>query len=562
LFFKHGSACAMVALGLLSCPAGAQTAAPAAPVAAPATARPTLELITRMRDGTTLASNVYLPEGAGPWPVALQRTPYLKDAAMYGQDNPAKWTGAGYAFVVQDVRGRGRSSGSYQPFINDVEDGYDTIEALAAQPWSNGRIGMYGGSALGAITYLAAVAAPPHLKAAFVSVAPNDYARTFYSIGGVPNGSDLAWWMKSMGLSDRTIKDAQAGATSSAFVERNGPGDLIKYVSIPIWHSGGWYDAFNSGIVENFVRLQNHGAKGARGNQRLTMGAYAHGALVGDLEYASAANPRAQGAGIKPDDVRWFDHWLKGIDNGVMDEPPVEYFMMAGARKGAPSAANRWHVAANWPLAHRESRWFLSSDMSLSTTLPTAARAQVSYLFDPNKPAPTKGGANLFLDRGPVDQRSIGKRGDYLRFQTPVLDHDVQIAGPVSVELFAATNGPDTDFIATLVDVYPDGYEALLLSAPIRARYRDGRMPDQVQMMTPNALERMVIDLWNTAQTFEKGHRIAVHITSSSSPRFEVNQNNGATPGTTGTPRIARNTIFMDKDHPSAVVLPLVYAEK
>ncbi|CAN5195053.1 hypothetical protein BH09PSE2_BH09PSE2_22260 [soil metagenome] len=174
---------------------------------------------------------------------------------------------------------------------------------------------------------------------------------------------------------------------------------------------------------------------------------------------------------------------------------------------------------------------------------------------------PTFGGANLTFDRGPQDQRQIKPRQDYLRFQTPVLTRDVAIAGPVSVELYAATDGPDTDFEAKLVDVYPDGYEALVLDAPIRARFRHGREADQVSMMTPGAPEKLTLDLWNTALTFEKGHRIALHVTSSNSPRFMVNTNTGDEPGAPQKPRVATNTIYFDRDHPSAVVLPVVYLD-
>jgi hypothetical protein len=172
------------------------------------------------------------------------------------------------------------------------------------------------------------------------------------------------------------------------------------------------------------------------------------------------------------------------------------------------------------------------------------------------------GGANLTFERGPMDQRAIPARQDYLRFQTPVLDKDVTIAGPVKVELYGATDGLDTDFMAKLVDVYPDGYEALVLDAPVRARYRHGRMPDDVKMMTPGAPEELDIDLWSTAITFEKGHKIALHITSSSSPRFEVNSNTGEAPGGhSQAPRVATNSVYMDATHPSALVLPVVYPD-
>jgi putative CocE/NonD family hydrolase len=161
-----------------------------------------------------------------------------------------------------------------------------------------------------------------------------------------------------------------------------------------------------------------------------------------------------------------------------------------------------------------------------------------------------------------MDQRKVGERADYLRFETPPLATDVAIAGQVRVEIYGATDGPDTDFMAKLVDVYPDGYEALVLDGPVRARYRHGRMPDQVAMMTPGAPEALTIDLLNTAITFEKGHRIELAITSSNAPRFEVNRNNGAPPGDTTTPaRIASNTIYVDKDHPTALVLPVIYPD-
>ncbi|WP_309643254.1 CocE/NonD family hydrolase [Phenylobacterium sp.] len=261
-------------------------------------------------------------------------------------------------------------------------------------------------------------------------------------------------------------------------------------------------------------------------------------------------------------ELRWFDHWLKGARNGVMDEPPVSYFMMASARKGAYSPKNRLMTSANWPPAHREVRYYLTADKGLTTQAPTAEASKTTYRFDPAKPVETFGGANLTFDRGPVDQRMIPARQDYLRFQTPVLDKDVVIAGPVRVELNAATDGPDTDFMAKLVDVYPDGYEAIVLDAPIRASFRKGRMADYIRPMTPNAPEELVIDLWGTAITFEKGHRIALHITSSNSPRFEVNPNTGEAPGSRKLkPRVAVNSIYHDAAHPSAVVLPVIYPQ-
>ena len=561
----RGSISRAVALGLavgllIGGQAFAQaTPASAAPAVPPPTAAQATELFLTMRDGVKLAADVYLPEGKGPWPVILTRTPYGK-SNMFRPAGGARFVKAGYAYVVQDVRGKGHSQGFYAAFANDIEDGYDTIEAVAAQPWSNGMVGITGTSAMGIASNLAAVGRPPHLKAAYVIVAPNESFSTSF-IGGVPKDKDNVGWSRSQGVSDAAIARAQKGSIRSAFTDRAGPGPLIRYIDIPIWNVGGWYDIFNTGTVYNFEYLQNRGGKGARGNQRLTMGPFGHGVLSGGLAYPGEDSLFPAMAGDNGDAIRWFDHWLKGADNGVMDEPPVDVFMMAGAEKGAYSPKNRHIKAGNWPIDYREVRYYLTPDLSLTTTAPVTLSAKTAYRFDPAHPVPTIGGANLTFERGPMDQRPIRGRADYLRFQTPVLDHDVAIAGPVKVELYGATDGPDTDFEAKLVDVYPDGYEALVLDAPIRARYRNGRMPDDLKMMTPNSPEELDIDLWNTAITFEKGHRIALHITSSNSPRFEVNDNNGEAPGEHLPPRIATNTVYFDRDHPSALVLPVVYLD-
>jgi predicted acyl esterase len=521
----------------------------------PPTSAPTpTEFFITTRDEVKLAANLYRPDGKGPWPVIVTRTPYLKDVRDFGA-LAAHYTKAGFAFVVQDVRGKGHSEGFYQPFVADIEDGFDTVEGLAKQSWSNGKIGITGTSAGGITSNLAAIANPPHLEAAFVIVAPNETFDTSF-MGGVPKDKDTVGWLKRQGVSDEVIARAEAGSIRSVFADRGGPGAALKYVRIPIWNVGGWYDIFNTGTVRNFEFLQNQGAPGARGNQRLTMGPFGHGSLSGGLAYPGEDRRLTT---LNDDDIRWFDHWLNGVENGVTDEPPVDFFLMAAAEEGAYSAKNRHVAAANWPIDFRATRYYLTADRGLAKTEPGAKSAKISYRFDPADPVPTIGGANLTFERGPMDQRPIKGRQDYLRFQTPILEADVAVAGPVTVELWGATDGPDTDFDAKLVDVYPDGYEALVLDAPIRTRYRHGRMAGDVEMMTPNAPEKLTIDLWNTALVFEKGHRIALHVTSSNAPRFEVNDNNGEAPGEHLPPRIATNTIYFDHDHPSALILPIVY---
>ena len=564
-----------LALALATSPAYALEPAAKPAAAAPASKWPGLppgavEEMAAMRDGTKLAANVFKPAGTGPWPVVMTRTPYLKDGRLDKEHDPdgskmraalvkqAKhYTDAGFVFVLQDVRGKGRSQGFYAAFENDIEDGYDSVEWAAAQPWSNGKVGLSGGSAMGITSNEAAMAAPPHLKAAYVVVAPYDLMQNSY-MGGVLKEKDVLGWSKGQGVSDAVLDGQRRRVADDIIWNRSAMSTNRKYIQIPIYNVGGWYDIFDHGNISNFEYLQNHGAKGARGNQKLLMGPFGHGTLSGNLEYPGFDRLNLAG----DQEIRWFDYWLKGVDNGIMDEPPVSYYMMAAAEKGALSPKNRMLTSANWPPANREVRYYLTPDKVLSAKSPTGDGVKVSYRFDPANPVPTVGGANLTFERGPMDQRAIGPRGDYLRFQTPALDKDVTIAGPVKVELYGATDGPDTDFMAKLVDVYPDGYEALVLDAPVRARYRHGRMPDEVKMMTPGAPEELDIDLWSTAITFEKGHKIALHITSSSSPRFEVNPNTGEAPGEhKQAPRVATNSVFMDAAHPSALVLPVVYPD-
>jgi uncharacterized protein len=515
------------------------------------------EVIAEMRDGVKLAGNLYLPAGAGPFACVVQRTPYGKDAMFASPAGAKKYTDGGYAYLVQDVRGKGRSDGFYQAFINDAFDGYDTIEWMAKQDWCNGSIGITGASAMGYTTMLAATMKPPHLKAAYAIVTPSTRLTGAY-IGGAFKQKDSGDWSRGQGVAEDVIAASAQNYPASSYWDRTEIADQRKYISIPTYQYGGWYDIFNEGNVRNFMYLQHHGLSGARGNQKLEMGPFGHGPLSGDLEYPGGGGiGNAQGG--TDSEMRWWDYWLKGVDNGIMDEPPVKIYMMASARKGAVSPKNRWMTFGDWPPAPAEVNYFLHEDGSLSTKAPAEKTSFRAYSFDPKKPVQSIGGANLTFDRGPMDQRPIGKRADYLKFETKPLDKDVAIAGTVSMDLWASTDGPDTDFMVKLVDVYPDGYEAIVLDTALRTRYRDGRDPDQIKMMTPGAPQKLTLDLWDTALTFEKGHRIAVHVTSSNFPRFDVNPNTGENPGKDAKTRVARNTVFMDASKPSALRLPILY---
>lgn len=511
------------------------------------------EMFIPMRDNIKLAMNVFLPAGPGPFPVVLSRTPYIKDnprAALGAK----KYVDAGYAFVNQDTRGKGHSEGVYAAFATDIEDGYDTVEWIAKQPWSTGKIGITGASALGITSNMAAMSGAPHLTAAYVNVAPYEQLKNTYP-GGVLKDADTIGWLRGQGVDQSVLNTVSGNAVDSQNYAKNSVLTNQKFIHIPIWHNGAWYDIFDDGN-RYFTYLQNHGSVGARGNQKLTMGAIGHGGFHGDLEY-----PQLSGLHRPNDEMRWWNYWLKGEENGIMDEPPVTYFMMASGRKGQPSRLSRVVKAANWPSASRTTRYYLTPGFGLSSKPPSIVDAKQSYRDDPAHPVKSVGGANLTQNAGPMDQRAIEKRPDYLRFESPVLMENVAVAGNIRMELFASTDGLDTDFIVKLVDVYPDGYEAIILDGPIRARFRNGREPDDVKMMIPNVPEKLTIDMWETAITFEKGHRIGVHIASTASTKFEINPNTGEPFGKTPAmaPRIATNTIYFDKDHPSAMVLPVIY---
>jgi uncharacterized protein len=567
---------AAAAFGALAVSSLAQAQAQPAAAPKPAQARPRFmpqltpeqiaalpkwtEMTMTTRDGVKLAANVFLPAGSGPFPVVLSRTPYLKDAlGELSGYSAQKYTDAGYAFVMQDVRGKGRSEGFYEAFIPDLEDGYDTVEWVAKQPWSNGKVGMVGASALGITTNLAAMGAPPHLVAAYVIVAPYDQVLNTFP-GGVLKDEDTLGWLKGQGETPAQLDVVRGSATNSAFWNEHAMTTQRKFVRIPMYNQGAWYDIFNDGNVENFRWLQNYGSKGARGNQKLYMVPAGHGGLGGeksDVEYNQS------GALVPPaEEMRWWEYWLKGIDNGIMKEPPVTLFMMASGRKGHPSAASHVFKSPNWPPVNHPTAYYLTGDMHLSTKAPMVSEAKLSYKFDPANPVKTYGGSNLLQTAGPLDQRPVGQRQDYLRFETAPLEKSVAIAGHVDMTLWAATDGLDTDFMVKLVDVYPDGYEQIILDNPIRTRYRHGRDPDDVMLMTPGKPEELHIDLWNTAFTFEKGHKIQVTVTSSNSTKFEVNPNTGEPFGvpTTTAPRVATNTVYFDKRHPSAMILPVLSA--
>lgn len=516
------------------------------------------EVMVPMRDGTELATNISLPDGEGPWPVVLTRTPYGKDRrARRGQPEPnpsekreqgQQFLDRGYAYVVQDCRGRFKSQGEYRAFIDDMEDGYDTVEWVAGQEWCDGKVGMVGGSATGITTNLAAMARPPHLVCGYATVAHGSSYQNSNHPGGCYLLNLNEEWLKLQGV----VLPKVARPISRVYDEGARKRDISHYyskITIPMVNVGGWYDIFLQGNVDNFVGLHNRGAGNARGNQKLVMGPFGHGPLSGDLEY-----PDARGRRDGVDQLDFFDCWLKGMDNGIKEAPAVRYYVM-GDTLDENAPGNEWRTAENWPPPSTPTPYYLEPGGGLAMTAPQAGGGKSSYIHDPQNPVPSFGGNNLMMDRGPMDQREASARDDVLTFQSEPLEAPVEIAGRIKAKLFVSTQAEDTDFMVKLVDVYPNGYEALVLDHGFRMRFHEGF--EKFTRVEKGKVYAIEIDLWSTALIFNKGHRIAIHVSSSNYPRFGIHSNTWDPVMSYDDAVKAENTVYHNADHASHVILPV-----
>ena len=509
-----------------------------------------------MRDGVKLATDVCIPAGRGPLPALLARTPYDKDAI------PIELIATqGYVAVAQDVRGRFASEGLAMAFLNGGwakrQDGYDTVEWIAAQPWCNGKVGTFGPSALGIAQNLMAGAAPPHLVCQHVAVACSDMYRQAVYQGGVFRKALVEGWLGGNDWPAENLELMTSHPLYDDMWESVASETKHASVTVPTYQQGGWYDIFCQGAIDSFVGLQTRGGEGARGNQKLVMGPWTHSMNArrkhGELTYPANSITRGTIADMK----RWVDYWLKGVDTGIMQEPAVTYYVM-GDVDDDNALGNEWRTAPDWPIPARETPYYLRSDGRLSTDAPGADEAPETYAYDPEDPAPTIGGANLLLPAGPMDQRAAEERDDVLCFTTDPLTQPVEATGRIWVRLHAASSARDTDFTAKLTDVYPDGRSMLVLDGIIRARHCNSVRTEE--LLEPGQVYEFRIDLWSTSIVFNVGHRIRLAISSSNAPRFDPNPNTGEPFRASNRTLVAQNTIYHDAAHPSALLLPVIDA--
>lgn len=545
----------------------------------------------KTRDGVTLRADIYRPKADGRFPVLLERTPYNKFSNI---DTGLRGAARGYVVILQDVRGRCASEGSWYPFKYESADGYDSVEWAAALPYSNGKVGMIGGSYVGATQMLAAIASPPHLVGIFPTITASNYHEHWAYQGGAfmqllaqawssalaVNGVERqaggsaqpAHWDyrrppalypvidpgKAAGLADYYF-DWIAHPTYDAYWKNWSIEAHYPQVLVPALHVAGWYDLFQDGSLRNFMGIQRFGGtEAARRGQRLVIVPGGHAGndrKIGDVDFGKDSVIDLEAYGY-----RWFDHLMKGADTGIDRDKPVHLFVMG---------RNEWRDEEAWPLARaRSTRYYLharggarssAGDGSLGTEAPGDEPAD-TYVYDPEKPVPTHGGAPLGdtgnFPPGPLDQREVEARDDVLVYSTPALERDTEVTGPVSLDLFVRSSAVDTDFTGKLVDVAPDGTAHNLTDGILRMRYRDSM--ETATLMQPGTVYHVTVALWSTSNVFLAGHRIRLEVASSNFPRFDRNANTAESPESATTRVPATQAVLHDRDHPSALILPVV----
>jgi len=506
-----------------------------------------------MRDGVKLATDVYLPEGKGPFPVLLSRTPYGRVGHGGGAAGLVR---AGVACVVQDMRGRFDSEGENMPFIGcgwgEHQDGVDTLAWLRQQPWCNGKIGTIGGSAGGITQNLLAGAATNGVTAQHITVAAASLFHDAVYTGGALRKADIENWTTGNKFDPKALLLMRTHTSYDDYWRQLDTALKFSVMNAPAIHVGGWFDMFAQGTIDEFVGRQHHGGPGARGRQKLVMGPWEHGGArkegVGDLVFPNNRAPK------EFDSARWFEFFLLGRDNGVLKQPAVAYYVMGDtATTGAPG--NTWRFANDWPVPATDTAFYFQRDGKLAPNKPAATAASVTYTFDPADPCPTIGGGNLTIPRGPRNQNPVESRSDVVLFTSEPLTEPVEVTGRVKAKVFVESSAADTDLSVRLCDVYPNGKSYLMAEGMLRLRYR--KSFGKPEPLTPGKVEEVTVDCWSTSIIFNKSHCVRVTVTSSNYPRFDVNPGTGKSWTDNGQRVRQTNHLYCDAARPSCVLLPV-----
>jgi len=538
----------------------------------------------KTRDKTILRSDICRPDSPGKFPVLLKRTPYGKHKYKY-----LKLVRSGYVVIVQDTRGRYASNGKYVPFLSrdnmDAQDGFDTVIWAAKLPYSNGKVGTFGGSYDSYLQWKLAALAPPPLKAMCAWSVPTTLPKLDWQ-GSFRLGRRIKWWYCNIvpdlnKKADRPGPKDQAQATKlwnsaerekwlwllplnklphSVFhemtpyilewfkkphVDTFGIAEGYSEIKVPNLDITGWYDHCND-TIGHYINMREQGrTTNSREYQKLIIGPWSHCSLgsrkVGPIDFGEQAD-----LDLELQMIRWFDFWLKGIKNGVGEEPRVRIFVLG---------KNMWQNEKDWPLTNIEEKVFYlhNTENKESLSLRSKNDRAESYIYDPHDPVPTLWDSNLFTS--PSDRRNLEYRPDILNFKTKILEKDIIIIGYPKVILFISSSAPDTDFFARLIDITPDCSTMDVCQGMIRARHRHS--PAKNDFLTADEIYKFSITLSPTACCFKKGHRIGLEITSSDFPNYDRNHNTDK--DNLSDPELvpAKQTIFYSKKHCSRLILPV-----
>ena len=542
-----------------------------------------------MRDGIKLSTDLYLPAAPGEFPAILIRTPYSNNAESLVAKG-RQFAAMGYACVIQDCRGRWDSEGQFNALQGEAEDGFDTLEWVANQGWCNGRVGTYGGSYLGEVQWAAVSTASPHLFCIAPAIIGSDAYNGFHPGGAMLLNTALTWSFGADGRTAqnitsenwtevfRTLPISQAAALHGRDIPflsewlshpaRDSYWDQIDYrlgrdaMQIPALITTGWYDLFLPQTLSDYQALIRADASDASRQSQLVVGPWTHGGVsgvnsqVGELDFGFQSL-----FDMDSFHLRWFSRWLQTGDAlpPAYQGPRVKLFVMG---------KNEWRDEQEWPLARAvEQRWFLHSEGSANTVAgdgilsldPPANESADHFVYNPEFPVQTIGGANCcnpaILPWGPYDQRAAEMRNDVLCYSSMPMEHDLEVTGPITAIIFAATDAVDTDWTVKLIDVWQSGYAMLLSDGIIRARFRENQR--NPQLLEPGKVYRYEIPVQATSNVFLKGHQIRVEISSSNFPRFDRNLNTGKD---SNAPEmcVAKQRIYHDRLQASYIQLPVI----
>ena len=553
-----------------------------------------------MRDGIELTTDIYLPEDKLPCPIILQRSPYnsnveasVKEAVYLVKE--------GYGVILQDVRGRWDSEGEWYPFIHEAEDGYDTQEWIGSQEWCDGNIGTIGGSYLAMVQWQAAPLRSKYLKAMAPKVGYSDFYHNWVYTGGafqlafnlrwiaiqmhtrtnqvqylwMPKSnhqSNIQWHLPLINMDEKAGRDSKIWkdwvshpSYDDYWKKLNPIESNYDEVNVPTYGMGGWYDVFLQGTLNNYMGVKKHGLSPGKENQKVIIGPWIHflandgeETITGDIDF---------GENVKIDlfneRLKWFDYWLKGIDNGISKEPSVKVFVMG---------KNQWRTAPDWPIPETKyTKFYIHSggsangckgDGILNINPPLSDEENDQFIYDPSDPVPTTGGSTCCSEdvtpvpMGPRKQKKIEHRNDILIYTTESLENDIEVTGPIEMILYASTDCKDTDFTCKLIDVFPDGKSINIAQGIQRARYRDSW--ENPELLDSGKIYKFTVDMWSSSNYFFKNHKIRIEITSSNFPQFDRNPNTGNEFGIDTELKIANQNVFHNKSCDSHIILPIV----